>query len=159
MRTIHLCIIAILCGFAALSSFVIRDAVAQPVAIDAGPGVHDAGAPTAGSAAATPAPQLPDPIKEPVESVGYVVKLWKSGTMPAAFIVGMFLLLTTLRTKVKALQKGYASIICASLIGGLAMLLEAASRGTTPTVSMFATALVTAVALGINPRKPEPATT
>ncbi len=148
-KTVKLCILAILCGLVALSCVGAVHAQALDAGVITAP--IDAGA--------AAAPALPDPVADPVESVGYVVKLWKSGTMPAAFIVGMFLLLTTLRTKVRALQKGYASIICASLIGGLAMLLEAASRGTTPTVSMFATALVTAVALGINPKKSEPATT
>ncbi len=147
-HTIRLCILAILCGFVALSCV----AVASAQTLDAGP-VLDAGAVLDAAPAVAPAPQLPDPVEDPADSVSYVVKLWKSGTMPAAFIVGMFLLLTALSAKVKALQQGYAAIICASLIGGLAILLESASRGTTPTLATIGTALVAAVALALNPKK------
>ena len=102
------------------------------------------------------APVLPDPVADPVESVSFVVKLWKTGTMPAAIIVGLFLLLTALSRKVKWLQKGYAALITASLLGGCSMLLERAAAGTTPTASMFMSALVAAVALALKP-KAEPA--
>lgn len=106
-----------------------------------------------------PVPEaLPDPVADPVESVSFVVKLWKSGTAPAAIIVGLFLLLTALSRKLKWLQKGYAAIATASLLGGLAMLLERAAAGTTPTLQMFLSALVAAVALALKPTKaPEPA--
>lgn len=142
-KTVKLCIAAILCGLVALSCVGVVHAQALDAGVIAAP--IDAGVAVA--------PALPDPVANPAESVSYVVKLWKSGTMPAAFIVGMFLLLTAASAKVKALQQGYAAIICASLIGGLAILLESASRGTTPTLATIGTALVAAVALALNPKK------
>jgi hypothetical protein len=119
--------------------------------------IADAGVSAAGSAApvASPsaAPALPDPVASPVESVSFVVKLWKTGTMPAAIIVGLFLLLTALSRKVTWLQKGYAAIATASLLGGCSMLIERAAAGTTPNAAMFASALVTAFALALKPTK------
>lgn len=99
-----------------------------------------------------PAPTLPDPVADPVESVSFVVKLWKAGTMPAAIIVGLFLLLTALSRKLPWLQKGYAAIVTASLLGGCSMLIERAAAGTTPNAAMIASALVTALALALKPK-------
>lgn len=131
MRTIRLCILTITLGLAGLSL--------STAAADTG----------SGSAASVPA--LPDPIANPVESVSLVVKLWKSGTMPAAIIVGLFLVLTVLSRKVTRLQKGYAAIIIASALGGCSMLIERAASGTTPTAQMFMGAIVAALALALKP--------
>lgn len=123
------------------------DGSSVPVFVDAG-AIPDA-APAAGSAVA-----LPDPIAQPVESVSYIVKLWKTGTIPATVIVGLFLVLTALSRKVKFLQSGYAAIAVAALLGGCSMLIERAAAGTTPNAAMFMTALVTALALALKPKQP-----
>lgn len=146
-------IIAILCGFVALSCVGVAHADNTTDAYaDAGAPSPDAGA----TPAASSAPVLPDPVADPVESVSFVVKLWKTGTMPAAIIVALFLLLTALSQKLKWLQRGYAAIATASLLGGCSMLIERAAAGTTPNAAMFMSALVAAVALALKP-KMEPA--
>lgn len=140
MRTIHLALICIALGIAGLlcSGVVYAD---------------DAGVPAdAGLVDTTAAPTLPDPVADPIESVSFVVKLWKTGTMPAAIIVALFLLLTALSQKVAWLKKGYAAIIVAAVLGGCSMLIERAAAGTTPNAAMFVSALVAAVALALKPK-------
>lgn len=163
MRTVKLCLIVIMLGLAGLSlSTAAADDAGVPIAgfLDSGSASGsatpsaDAGSGSAAIAAPQAAPALPDPIAAPVESVSFVVKLWKTGTMPAAIIVGLFLLLTALSRKVKWLQSGYAAIATAALLGGCSMLIERASAGTTPNASMFATALITALALALKPKQP-----
>lgn len=112
------------------------------------------GDPCRSSPAPKTSPTPPDPLAAPVESISFVVKLWKTGTMPAAIIVGLFLLLTALSRKVKWLQSGYAAVVTAALLGAGAMLVERASAGTTPTFAMFTSAFVTAVALALKPKQP-----
>jgi uncharacterized membrane protein required for colicin V production len=92
---------------------------------------------------------VPDPVADPVESVSFVVKLWKTGTLPATIIVAAFLALTFVARKVKALQKGYAALGAAAALGGLAILVEPASRGTTPTLQMVWMALLAAGAIAV----------
>ncbi len=122
-----LALVAIACGFAAL--VMVGIANAEP---------------------------LPDPLSQPAESISLVTKLWKNGSMPAALIVTLFLALTAASRKIKFLQKGYAAVIAASLLGGCSMLIERAAAGTTPTAGMFLSALIAAVALALKP-KAEPA--
>lgn len=147
MRTIYLALIAIILGVIGLACA--GTAYAQPADAGADVVLVDAGSATAPATT----PTLPDPIESPIESVSFVVKLWKSGTMPAAIIVGLFLLLTALSKKIKALQKGYAAIVVASVLGGCSMLIERAAAGTTPNLAMFTSAIVAAVALALNPKK------
>lgn len=139
MRSKHYAIIAIALGICGLVALGTANA-------DVGSAV--------GSGSAV-APALPDPIDSPIESVSLVVKLWKTGTIPAALIVAVFLGLTAASRKIAFLQKGYAAIIAASVLGGLAMLIERASQGTTPTASMVISALLAAVALALKPKTEE----
>lgn len=153
MKTV-LCFV-ISCSLAA--GVVVGVAAAQPgsaVAVEP----FDAGAGSAGSAlapaaaggsavAAVEAPKLPDPVADPVESVSFVVQLWKTGTLPATIIVALFLTLGFLSYKITALQKGYAALIVASVLGGAAILIEPASRGTTPTLQMVWMSVLAAVAI------------
>lgn len=103
---------------------------------------------------------VPDPVTDPVESVSLVVSLWKGGTIPAALIVAVFLGLTVAARSVPWLARGYAAIISASVLAGLAVIIEPASRGTTPTAGMIISALFAAVALALKgkgempPREP-----
>lgn len=152
MRTIALALIAISLGLAGLTCSVAA-ADDAPVLVDAGAEVP-ADAATAPDASGSAASKLPDPIAQPVESVSFVVKLWKGGAMVSAIIVALFLGLLAASRKIKFLQTGYAAIAVASLLGGCAMLVERAAEGTTPTFAMFLSALVTAVALALKPKQP-----
>lgn len=153
MRTIALALIAISLGLAGLT---LSTAAAQPadagIEVPADASVSNTGSDAgSGSASAT---KLPDPIAQPVESVSFVVKLWKSGTLAATLIVALFLGLTAASRKIKFLQSGYAAVVTAALLGGCTMLVERAAEGTTPTAAMFLSALVTAVALALKPKQP-----
>lgn len=92
---------------------------------------------------------VPDPEADPVGSASLVFQLWRGGTIPAALIVAAFLGLTFASRKVAWLSKGYAALVSASVLGGLAVIVEAASRGTTPTASMIGSALLASVALAL----------
>lgn len=92
---------------------------------------------------------VPDPVADPVGSASLVFQLWRGGTIPAALIVAAFLALTVASRKIAWLSKGYAALVSASVLGGLAVIVEAASRGTTPTASMIGSALLASVALAL----------
>lgn len=98
---------------------------------------------------------VPD-LADPVASASLVVQLWKSGTIPAALIVAAFVGLSFASRKVAWLSKGYAALVSASVLAGLAVIIEPATRGTTPTASMIGSALLAAVALALKGR-PAPA--
>ena len=103
---------------------------------------------------------VPDIASDPVASASLVLQLWKGGTIPAALIVAVFLGLTFASRKVAWLSKGYAALVSASVLAGLAVIIEPATRGTTPTASMIGSALLAAVALALKgqpaPVKAEP---
>jgi hypothetical protein len=100
-------------------------AVAQP---------HDAGALDAGSASA---PVLPDVATAgPVEAGSFAWKLYKSGHLVPALIVGLFFALALAQKRIAWLRAGYRKVIVASLLAGLGMLAERVASGTTPNVTM-----------------------
>jgi hypothetical protein len=133
---------------ASLIALCVMFGVAHAVTVEP---LVDAGALDAGSASApvlaSGSTALPDPVAQPIESVSLLVETWKGGTLPATIILGAFFLLSFLSRKVKALQKGYVAYGIAVALGGLAILVEPASRGTTPTWQMVGMALITAAAL------------
>lgn len=92
---------------------------------------------------------VPDPVADPVGSASLVVQLWKGGSLPAALIVAVFLALTVASRKIAWLAKGYAAIVTASILAGLAVVIEPASRGTTPTAGMVIAAIAASVALAL----------
>ena len=143
-------LVAVLCGFLGLGLTLGADALAQeaPVLVDAG--VLDAG-----SGSATPAPALPDPVESPIESASTLYKLYKSGGLIPAIIVGLFFLLTALARKVKWLQEGNRALAVTGALAALTLLVEPATRGTTPTLSMIVGALAAGFALAMNPKKPQ----
>lgn len=157
--------LALVCAPAALAWADDAAAPANVASVEpAGSGssaAQPATAPAAPVAAPAPVP-APTATAAPAEpDIGTVTKLWKAGAITPAIIVALFVVLLWLSTHVAWLQRGRAAVIVASAIGGLAMLVERASAGTTPTASMFVTAMTTSVALFMNPRKPgenQPAT-
>lgn len=141
-------------------AFVLGVSVAQAQVPDAGPVVVPAAVESgSGSAApaATPAPAtetVPDPVEHPVDAGSFVYKLWKGGALIPAIIVGLFLALTFLSRKVKWLQEDHRAVYVAAALGTLTLLLEPATRGTTPNASMVIAALAAGVGLALNPKKP-----
>lgn len=144
-------------------AFVLGISVAQAQVPDAGPVVVPAAVESgSGSAApapapapeATPAPTVPDPVEHPVDAGSFVYKLWKGGALIPAIIVGLFLVLTFLSRKVKWLQEDHRAVYVAAALGTLTLLLEPATRGTTPNASMVIAALAAGVGLALNPKKP-----
>lgn len=107
--------------------------------------------------AAPAAPALPDPVADPIGAGSEIYKLYKSGGLVPAIIVGLFLVITFLHAKIKWLQSGYRALAVAGTLGALAVLVEPASRGTTPTLAMALAAIGTGLALAFNMSKLKPA--
>lgn len=136
---------------------------------DAGVAETDSG--TGSGSAVTPAPtaEQPKPVcklgdKEidcaqlgdhPTETVSMVTKLWKGGALIPAIIVVLFVLLTVASKRIAWLTKDHRAAYTASGLAFLTLLVEPASRGTTPTLAMTMTALLSAVTLFMNPKKPQ----
>lgn len=153
-------LVAVLCGSLGLG--LALGAAVNALADDAG--VVEAGsgtdaAPTPAPAPATEAPTLPDPVADPIGAGSEIYKLYKSGGLVPAIIVGLFLLVTFLYAKVKWLQSGYRALAVAGTLGALAILVEPASRGTTPTLAMTLAAIGTGLALAFKMDKLKPAAT
>jgi hypothetical protein len=104
-------------------------------------------APAVEVAPADPGPATPDPVTAPAAYASTVRDLWRSGHIPAAVILGLFGALAYLRAKVGWFAKGRQAVFVAAALGTLAMLVAEAAGGDTPTLKMFAGALVTGVAL------------
>lgn len=136
MRTI-LCFIASLCLAAGIVTGVRYASADETPHVVTVPAFIEAGAPDAGSASApalassvvivTPAPAAAPQAPEP-PSVDSITKAWKGGAFVAAGILALYLLLGVW---VK-IDKRHALYIAAGL-GAIGMLVEAASRGETPT--------------------------
>jgi hypothetical protein len=121
-------------------------APAPSAPVDAGP-VLVALADT-GSAAPSPVDPppvvtvLPDPATaSPVEAGSFVWKLYKSGHLVPALIVGLFFALHLAQKRIAWLRAGYRKVMVASLLAGLGMLAERVASGTTPNVMMLMGAL------------------
>jgi len=97
---------------------------------------------------------IPDPLTKPVESIGLVERLWRGGQLLQAGIIVAFLVLSVLAKKVAWFAQGQRGVYVAALLGGAAILAEAASRGATPTLGLTMTAVMTTVAMLFNPRAP-----
>lgn len=134
--------------------FSFNAGVAHAQATDAGSAVGSAVG--SGSAVAAPAP-TPPTLDNPTETLGTLAKLYHSGAFFSLAIVVLFLGLGLADSKITYLQQGKRGVYIAAALGGLAMLAAPAFQGTTPNLSMFTSALATAVALVINPQKSGPA--
>ncbi len=88
---------------------------------------------------------------DPVATVDQVTKLWRSGAMTGAIIIGAFFTLVIARARVPWLQQGKRAAYLAAVMGVLATSADAVNRGETPTVSMLVTSLAIAVALVTTP--------
>lgn len=150
-------------NFAALSvlAFVLGVGVAQAQVPDAGTVIVEPFAGSAAEAPPTPATEtstastVPDPVEHPVDAGSFVYKLWKGGALIPAIIVGLFLALTFLSRKVKWLQEDHRAVVVAAALSTLTLLVEPASRGTTPNASMIIAALAAGIGLALNPKKPQ----
>jgi hypothetical protein len=97
---------------------------------------------------ALPAPisTTADPLDHVVEDVSRVQSLWRSGAIPSALIVSVFLTLLVLRNRVPWFAEHTRATYVAAAIAGLAMLVDCISSGQTPNLSMVIAALATATA-------------
>jgi hypothetical protein len=91
----------------------------------------------------------------PVEMSSTIMKLWKGGAILPAIIIALFVLLTVASKRIAWLTKDHYAAYTASGLAFLAMLVEPASRGTTPTLAMVMTAALSAITLFMNPKKPQ----
>ena len=92
--------------------------------------------------------------EHPAETVSAITKLWKGGALVPAIIVALFAVFSIASRRIAWLTKDHRAAYTASGLAFLTVLVEPASRGTTPTLAMVMTALTAAVALFINPKKP-----
>lgn len=140
--------ILILFSAFALPLYAVRNANAADI-VDAGAGSGSA----AGSALAAPSVTVivPDPAVDPLGDASAVYKLFHSGAYIPALIVAAFAVLTLLAKYVKALQSGKTAAYVAAGIGFLAALIQSASQGQTPSLSVVMAALGAALALLIHP--------
>ncbi|MGE0547631.1 MAG: hypothetical protein AB7O24_01145 [Kofleriaceae bacterium] len=93
----------------------------------------------------------PPVIHDPGRTVDQVTKLWRSGAITAALIVGSCSLLMILRYRVQWLQEGKRAAYVAAVIGALGTLVDAINRGSTPTLSMVVVSIALAIALVRDP--------
>lgn len=102
-----------------------------------------------------PCEQLAAKFSEhPVDAVSTVTTLWKGGAIIPAIILGLFGLLYWASKHIAWLTKDHRAAYTASALGGLTLLAEPASRGTTPTLGMVLGALGAAFLLFTNAKKP-----
>lgn len=97
-----------------------------------------------------PGPSVPDPVT----AVDTVTKLWRSGAITGAIILGSFFALVMARSRIPWLQEGKRAAYVAAVIGVLGTFADAVNRGETPTLSMIMVSLAIAVALVTDPAKP-----
>lgn len=150
-------VIALGISGAVLSTAAFADAsVSEPMLIDASVDASGSGSAvtTTTTTTTTTVAPLPDPEASPLESASTIYKLYKSGGLVPAIIVGLFMLLTVLARKLTWLQEGNRALAVAGVLGALAILVEPAARGTTPNLSMILAALGAGIALALNPKKP-----
>lgn len=78
--------------------------------------------------------------EHPQETASEVTKLWKGGAMVCAVILALFALLTWASKHIAWLEMGKRAAYVATALTFLAVLVEPASRGTTPTLPMLMSA-------------------
>lgn len=144
--------ILILFSAFALPLYAVRNANAADI-VDAGAGAGAGSGSAAGSAvAATNVTVIvPDPAVDPLGDASAAYKLFHSGAYIPALIVAAFAVLTLLAKYIKALQSGKTAAYVAAGIGFLAALIQSASQGQTPSLSVVMAALGAALALLIHP--------
>lgn len=131
-----------LCSSVALADGSGSDAI---VLLDAGVG--------SGSAVAAPV-VVPDPLAAPGDSISLLSKLYHGGLFFDLGILVAFFALTIAAKKWKWLQDDHRAVFVAAALGALTILSVPAAQGTTPNIQMILGALITAVGLAMNPKKP-----
>ncbi len=147
--TAKLCLIAIVCGLVALQAVAIAsadDAGSEAVLIDAGSASEPV--PVTTTTTTTTTTPTATTVEVPLPALDLPVKLWRTGAFACAGIVALYLL-ATFWLKVDKKRALYA----AAGIAGLTMLLESATRGVTPNLSMIVSAL--AMVAGIIAKGPD----
>lgn len=104
--------------------------------------------------AAPSSPPTLDPAGDPVGTGTLVYRLWKAGALIPAVLVGLFGALVIASRRIAWLAEGKRAVWTAAAIAGLAILAEPASRGETPNLAMFITALGSMTALLVVPIVP-----
>ena len=108
--------------------------------VDAGPTL-DAGMPIV----------VPPLDEHPLNFGSYIKGLWTNGAFVPAIIVVAFAVLIVLRKRIAWLAEGKRAAYSAAAFAFLATIAEPASRGTTPTLSMWLAGIGAALALLAKP--------
>jgi hypothetical protein len=91
---------------------------------------------------------LPDAATtSPLDAGSFAWKIYKSGHLIPAIIVGLFFALAMAQHRIAWLRAGYRKVVVASLLAGLGMLAERVASGTTPNLMMCMGALGAAFAM------------
>jgi hypothetical protein len=90
---------------------------------------------------------------------GQLVKLWEGGQILMAIIGGLYLALFYAQGKVPWLSIGRRAVYLAAAVGGLAVIVEAGQRGTTPSLGLLITAVMSAAMIIAKSPSPPPVTT
>jgi Flp pilus assembly protein CpaB len=131
-----------------ISRIAVDAAYADGIAsVDAGP------APPVSTVTVLAAESVPDPVAAPLETASTVHRLWKSGHIPAAVIVGLWALLMLAQRWVPWLREGKRAVYIGIGLTFLGAFIERATQGNTPTLEMLLAAGITAVAAVLSPSK------
>lgn len=90
----------------------------------------------------------------PAQSASEVTKLWKDGAVTASIIFALFVILSWASKHIEWLETGSRAAYTATALTFLTLLVEPASRGTTPTLSMILSAAGGAALFFMNAKKP-----
>jgi hypothetical protein len=141
-----------------LAVFVSRIAVDAAYAdgiasVDAGPAPPAAGIATSPASTVTvlAAEQVPDPVAAPVETASLVQRLWKSGAILPALLVGLWALLLLARKWVPWLSEGKRAVYLGIAVTFVGAFVERAAAGSTPTLGMLLAAAATAIGAVMSP--------
>jgi hypothetical protein len=135
-----------------LTLFVLRmahdAAYADGIAsVDAGP------APPVSTVTVLAAESVPDPVAAPVEAASLVQRLWKSGAILPALLVGLWALLLLAKRWVPWLREGKRAVYLGIAVTFLSAFVERAAVGMTPTLGMLLAAGATAIGAVMSPSK------
>lgn len=132
---------------------------------DTGSAAATSSPPTASSGSAAPLPahvctldgkqiDCAQLAEHPAESASEVTTLWKAGSFASAIILALFVLLSWASKHFEWLEQGKRAAYTATALTFLTLLVEPASRGTTPTLSMIMSAAGGALLFFMNAKKP-----
>jgi len=126
--------------------YTVAEAQGAAEAMDAGPGVYL-------DPATRPAAVI-DPVEDPGGFFADLRRMWRSGAMAPAVILGLFGVAIALRKYVGWFSRGKQAVYFAAAMTALTMLVEVAATGVTPNVTMFATAVLSALLLALRGEAP-----